>query len=334
MFAWLHRQLTKAAIYLGPHNPIGQFFLRRASQKAGCSLVDLGTVLELRKGNSTMRLSPKHFVYVPNLARKFDTYFEPVISEDSEGKSVVDYSRPRLHTYRGSGLQFELAAFPEEDAIIDAYFRWYKPQPGDCIFDVGAHCGVSTYFFSKGVGPQGRVIAFEPDPVNRSLLLRNIERHHMTNVTVVDAALAANRGHEQFYGEGTIGSCFSRLSSRATVGNLQTVATLTLADAYAKWGDPNLCKMDIEGAEVEVLAAAAELLTSANTQFALDTSHVVNGRLTAGPIEKLLRACGFEVESAPIAGMMTTWARPLQETAPDLTETSELVREAVDYQLV
>ncbi len=310
MLARLHYQLTKLAIRVGPSNPLLQFLLKRACQKHGCELIDRQDAFELRKGTAAMLVARSHFVYLPTLAERFDVYFTPVVPEWRDGVAVADYSRPRLHTYAKSGLQFELAAFPEEDDIIEAYFRWYRPKRGNCVFDVGAHCGVSTYFFSKLVGSTGRVIAFEPDTLNRSLLLRNIQRHGLTNVTVVNAALAGTAGHAEFYREGTIGSCFSRLSSRGTVGSISKVDTLTLADAFSRWGVPDLCKIDIEGAEIEVIAAAAELLARTKTHFTLDTSHVLRGRLTAPMIEKLFRAYGFDVESAPVGGMMTTWARP------------------------
>lgn len=257
-----------------------------------------------------MLLSRSHFAYLPNIAEHFQIYFTPVASHHSGGHSLVDYSQPRLHTYAKSGLEFELAAFPEEDDAIDGYFRWYRPKPGDCVFDIGAHCGVSTYFFSKLVGPTGRVIAFEPDTVNLPLLLRNIERHRLTNVTLVDAAVARTTGRAAFYREGALGSCLSRCSPRGTTGTVETVGTISLADAFFRWGVPDLCKIDIEGAEVEVIAAAAELLASTKTHFTLDTSHVFRGRLTAPTIEKLFREYGFDVESAPVGGMMTTWARP------------------------
>ncbi len=59
--------------------------------------------------------------------------------------------------YKTLGVQFELAAFPEEDEALEGYFRLVPATAGDCVFDIGAHCGVSTYAFSKLVGPRGRV---------------------------------------------------------------------------------------------------------------------------------------------------------------------------------
>lgn len=39
-------------------------------------------------------------------------------------------------------------------------------QPGMTVFDVGANVGYYTLLLARGVGPKGRVIAFEPNPIN------------------------------------------------------------------------------------------------------------------------------------------------------------------------
>jgi len=57
-----------------------------------------------------------------------------------------------VQRYAKSGLEFEMASFPEEEDAIEEYFRWYRPKSGDLVFDMGAHCGVSTYWLSKLVG--------------------------------------------------------------------------------------------------------------------------------------------------------------------------------------
>jgi FkbM family methyltransferase len=257
-----------------------------------------------------MRLAPKHFVYASELAQHFDKYFCPLVPIEERGYSVLDYSRPGiLQTYAGSGLQFEMPSWPEEEDEIEGYFTWYTPGPGDTVFDIGAHCGVSTHRFSTLVGQAGRVIAFEPDPVNFSLLLRNIERHNLTNVIPVRIAIAGTRGMAQFSCEETIGSMLTRHSRRASVGKVAMVETITLEDSFVKWGTPAFCKIDIEGSELEVIGAAREFLRNQHCEFALDTSHVVGGAFTDKRIEALFRGIGFEALSSD-SGMKTTWARP------------------------
>ena len=107
------------------------------------------------------------------------------------------------------------------------------------------------------------------------------------------------------------------LNQRSTVeysdtllGGIHSVQTLSLADACARYGTPDLAKVDIEGSEIEMLAAAAPFLRSNPIQLAVDTNHWVDGKLTAPAVEEILRSCGYETESDNGIGFMTTWARP------------------------
>src|ERR1700691_4887509 len=164
--------VTPSLIRLGPRNRLVNSLVNRKCQRFDASLTIQESFLCLRKGGREMRLASKHFVYAPTLAEHFDDYFNDLVPEDIDGRKVLDYSRPGiLQTYLRSGLQFQMASFPEEEEAIEGYFHWYTPKVGDTIFDIGAHCGVSSYHFAKLVGSTGHVVAFEPDPVNFSLLV-------------------------------------------------------------------------------------------------------------------------------------------------------------------
>jgi len=239
-----------------------------------------------------------------------DLYFGQIVPIAAEGRLVVDYSRPQLHRYAASGLEFELSSMAEEAAAIESYFRWYRPKPGDIVFDLGAYCGVSSYYFSQMVGSTGKVYAFEPDPLNFSLLQRNIARHCLTNVVAVQVAISASSGFADFFSEGALGSTLASHSSRISSGGVTQVRTMTFERACVTYGVPAFAKIDIEGAEVAMIAAAAEFLKAHPIHFALDTNHLVAGRLSNRAVETLLAACGYDVESSDQFGLMTTWARP------------------------
>ena len=283
----------------------------RACLRHGVTIEQRRADIWLHKGDRAMVLASRHRVYAFDMASKFELYFAPLVPEMREGLKVLDYSQPgRLQTYAGSGLQFEMASFPEEEEAIEEYFRWYRPQPGDLVFDMGAHCGVSTYHLSKLVGPEGRVVSFEPDPVNYAILQRNIERHGLSNVTAESVAIAGHAGELAFSSEGTIGSSLTSLLQRESVGTVMRVQALTLADVFTRWGVPAFCKIDIEGAEVEVIASSAELLRKHRPNFALDTNHPKeNGQMTDGDVEAMFRSYGYETASEA-KPLLTTWARP------------------------
>src|SRR5215469_11346108 len=149
----LRRVVTDPLIALGPKNRLVLAALNLRCRKHGATLRREGDVLLLSRGTQVMRLALGHFVYAPTMAARFDTYFTPLVPEVIGELCVLDYSRPRAHQYASTGLVFELASFPEEEEALEAYFRYYTPQPGDLVFDIGAHCGVSTHRLSQFVGP-------------------------------------------------------------------------------------------------------------------------------------------------------------------------------------
>jgi FkbM family methyltransferase len=294
----------------GPSNRFIFLVLQLACRARGVKLRAYPTYLALRKDKREMRLALHHFTYSVDMSARFDIYYPVVEPHDEGGYQVVDYSSPRLQRYSGSGMEFELASFPEEQEAIEDYFRWYTPGPGDLVFDVGAHCGVSSFEFSRRVGPTGRVIALEPDPTNFALLRRNVQRHNLTNVTLLQVALSDSNGTASFNAEGTIGSGLLSVFDRPTTGAQIEVETATLEDLCKRYSVPNFCKIDIEGAEIEVLRQAGEFLACTPMQMVFDTHHFVRGVQTTAETENMLRQAGYQVFSSAETGTTATWAKP------------------------
>jgi len=304
-----HYQVTRLAIALGPANPFVRFLVRRTCARHGVTVGFSGAAVDIVKGDRVIRISPRNWVYAPSLASSFDAYFGQVEPTPHGSSLVVDYSVPRLQKYVSTGLEFEINSIPEEDSTIEDYFHWYRPGEGDVVFDIGAYCGVSTYFFSKCVGESGHVYSFEPDASSYALLLRNIDRHELRNVTPLPLAVAATSGEAEFIQEGTLGSVLSRHSSRATTGIVSRVETIELSEACERFGFPAFVKVDIEGSKVEVLESSREFLRGNSINFALDTHHWVNGTRTTQDVERIFGECGYATSSSDASGFWTTWAR-------------------------
>ena len=65
---------------------------------------------------------------------------------------------------------------------------------GDLVVDVGANVGFYTKRFAELVGPEGRVLAFEPVPETFVLLANNLESCRFSNVTLFNAAVSETTG--------------------------------------------------------------------------------------------------------------------------------------------
>lgn len=129
--------------------------------------------------------------------------------------------------------------------------------PGDVVWDVGAHHGFVTLCASPRVGPTGEVHAFEPSFRNRWFIARHLGWNALGNVTVHPYALSSFDGESCFGGPGT--------SKTLTLGKgTETVAVhrgCAIIDRGAARA-PTFAKLDVEGAEAQVLAGLVGSLPS------------------------------------------------------------------------
>jgi FkbM family methyltransferase len=80
---------------------------------------------------------------------------------------------------------------------VDPYLtEWVvsSVRPGDTVIDLGGHIGYYTLLLARQVGPTGRVLSFEPDPVNFTLLAENVALNGYRNVEVFPLAVGDRAG--------------------------------------------------------------------------------------------------------------------------------------------
>jgi len=135
-------------------------------------------------------------------------------------------------------------------------------KPGMVVIDVGAHVGYYTLIAAKGVGPAGKVYAFEPEPNNHALLLENIELNRYSNVVAEKKAVSDRVGCSQLYLTALDNGRHSIYRHGLPESGSVAVETTTL-DAFLEsqgWPRIGLVKIDVEGAEMSVLAGMGQLL--------------------------------------------------------------------------
>jgi hypothetical protein len=72
---------------------------------------------------------------------------------------------------------------------LQGYVKHRDIMPGDFIIDAGAYRGHFTIYAAKKTGPEGKVIAFEPTPWIRKLLMKNVAANSLRNVSVCGSVL-------------------------------------------------------------------------------------------------------------------------------------------------
>lgn len=129
-------------------------------------------------------------------------------------------------------------------------------KTGMTVFDIGANAGFYTLAFSRLVGAQGWVWAFEPSAGNAEYLLKHVALNRLHNVSLIQAAVSNKNGM----------TCFQTTGCHATGHMADTgqyrVPTVLLDGLIAEnvVPVPDLIKMDVEGAESLVLDGARTLL--------------------------------------------------------------------------
>ncbi|HEX6694048.1 MAG TPA: FkbM family methyltransferase [Longimicrobiales bacterium] len=131
-------------------------------------------------------------------------------------------------------------------------------HPGDWVIDVGAAVGDYALELSRLVGPDGRVIAFEPMPAQFELLACNATLAKHANVTCLQLAVGSQPGTCRMSAPKIHGRSNWYEAAVSDDGDT-TVLQIRLDDLYAE-RPIRLMKIDAEGHDLEVLRGAAEII--------------------------------------------------------------------------
>lgn len=137
-------------------------------------------------------------------------------------------------------------------------------QPGMAVLDLGAHHGLYTLLASERVGLRGRVIAFEPSSRERRALRLHVVMNMCRNVTIENVALGnENKRANLFIVEGSQTGCNSLRPPVAASATSPVPVSVRRLDDWLhshKIDRVDFIKLDVEGAELDVLKGAAQLL--------------------------------------------------------------------------
>jgi FkbM family methyltransferase len=160
------------------------------------------------------------------------------------------------------------------------------PLDGKTAWDVGAHVGFFSLLLAKRCE---HVLAIEPGPPNAKRLRANVELNH-ARVEVIEAAVGRNSG--------TADLVLSNdgFTNRVADGHVDVVVPQTTLDQLAEeHGFPAFIKIDVEGAELDVLLGGEDVL-SRRTVLLIEA----HSPALAEDVNRVLRAHGYSIESQPV----------------------------------
>lgn len=170
-----------------------------------------------------------------------------------------------------------------------------RVSPGMTVLDIGAQSGYFSLLFSRLVGPQGKVIAFEPLPANFRMLEENVRLNGLGNVTIRQEAVADHSGDMSFEFPSEPTLIAGPLLEGENQGVL-TVKGVSLDDIFSVGSVPvQFIKMDVEGAEEEVLRGALKLLDSSHPDMLIEL-HNMEKQEGTHPAVSLVENMGYEVQ--------------------------------------
>lgn len=149
----------------------------------------------------------------------------------------------------------------------------FKPNRDDVVVDVGSHVGKYSLVASKLVGNSGKVIAIEAEPENYKALLRNISINSFTNITPLNLAAFNKNSKINLY----IDELDNQNSLKANIkrGRSVEVEARTIDSIANEYNISKIdfLKIDVEGAEVEVLEGMEHILrNSPDLKVLIETS--------------------------------------------------------------
>lgn len=182
----------------------------------------------------------------------------------------------------------------EEIAVREVYAFAPRRRPMRVI-DCGANVGVSVAYW-KRLDPGARVTAIEPDPAIFAALVENCRRLGHADVDTIEAAAWTSAGSARFWCEGGDSGRLVDAGGAADGEAQRAVRTIRLRD---RLNEPiDLLKLDVEGAEPEILADCADRLGEVDHLFV--EVHAFAGKpQPLADVLAILKAANYRVELLP-----------------------------------
>jgi FkbM family methyltransferase len=161
---------------------------------------------------------------------------------------------------------------------------------GAVVYDVGANVGIYSLLASLRVGASGMVYAFEPLDRNLKYLHRHISLNNLQNCIILETAVSNREGGLPF----SAAAWDPHMARLSQDGEMSVPSTTLDACIYGErhLRPPNIIKIDVEGAEFEVLQGAARTLTEFHPRIFLE----VHGTQLHADCRAFLLGKGYAVQ--------------------------------------
>jgi len=145
-----------------------------------------------------------------------------------------------------------------KEIFLNKIYKFESKNSEPKIIDCGANCGTSIVYF-KNIYPNARITAIEPDPEIFKILKTNIKCRRYSNVELINKAVSAETKRVSFFREGADGGRIHALKNPKDIVKIETINLDKLVNEKI-----DFLKVDIEGAETEVICSSKYLKNALN----------------------------------------------------------------------
>jgi FkbM family methyltransferase len=207
---------------------------------------------------SILHLYPKEHGKYTILNKLYYPYLAPKgnIRED-----ITIFNGMKMNVNPTESLQAYLYVFGSYE-LPTIHFLEKALKSGNNVLDIGAQVGYTALVFSKIIGANGKIFAFEPERANYASLQKNLGLNNISNVKTFKKAVAETAKSIRLYlsNDNNAGSHSTVFNDRTLKNEFEEVEAITVDSMMPELPKISCIKIDVEGAEIDVITGAKELL--------------------------------------------------------------------------
>lgn len=269
--------------------------------------ITLGTILGKEKRNRSLFFQKLHKGNYVNPTFLSKIYFNRFLRIFGLNKTTAEIYIPKYdHKILCplNEVDYISLVSREEDIL-----QRFNPQEGDIVIDIGAHIGRYSIIGSKKVKSKGKVISIEANPHVFNLLNENIRLNKLDNVILLNYAAYSQKRKINFYLHdycnlvnnhyGTVIDTIDKFSYKEFNKVIEVEANTLdeiISENKIEKNRVRWIKIDVEGAEFEVLKGAKNLLSvSTKLSILIEIHNLSKGNNYYEEIIKFLSSYGFGI---------------------------------------
>lgn len=201
-----------------------------------------------------------------NLEKNIKQFLKKIfVEKDRIKQKEIKRFTPIKKTFLGHTLYIhDIDSFHlcEKELFHSEMYKFNSQTSNPLIIDCGTNIGMSIIYF-KQLYPDAQIVGFEADEYIYDFLKRNVESYNFRDVQIINEAVYNRIGKFSFFNEGGAGG---RIEQDDNVKSYKNVSAVRLR-TYLENKKIDFLKLDIEGAEYEVLKDCEDLLINIDHIF-------------------------------------------------------------------